>query len=283
MTINFTEITQKMLIKNWRLDKYVYLMNQINEYKQKAKNGEDFAISTTFQNTYILFYDMQKDCFTKKDPNVKNAQTLWGKNFFKYLKRLIIEQGDNEYLQFDEQAKQKLEEIIYVLSSLEEIPAGDFQNFQINFQELAKKSTPHKVKLYKSFATKLFATLNPNMTILDQNVIQNLKNTLSEEFTNQLKISENSKKELKDRVISTLAVYKEIYLKEQEMLNDKKVLKEINDFQKFYNSSKTLLKEEIAKLIENSSTEFIKQLDNFNITNAKILDFLLWKQPNSDD
>ena len=60
--IDFKKMQQDTLIKELKLNKYVYIIGKVEEYKNLAEKQEDFDIEETFKDTYILFYDMQKQC-----------------------------------------------------------------------------------------------------------------------------------------------------------------------------------------------------------------------------
>ena len=192
--ISFEKMRQVALIKNLKLNKYIYLKSKIEEYKDNVEKNNFSKIEENFKKVYISFYDMQKE------------KVKWKKNFFIYFERLIKEQ--NEFQEFDDNAEKKLKEIIYVLSNLENLDEKYLKDINNDLKKIIKSTLKENIKLYKSFATKLFSILNPNMPVWDSNVIQSLKNVLSDNSNNSIKIIENTNKEFDTRVKNTISVYK---------------------------------------------------------------------------
>ena len=89
-----------------------------------------------------------------------------------------------------------------------------------------------------SFSSKVLATINPNMPILDRNVLSNLK----------LKIDGKTKEEKFNNAIKT---YYKIIEIENEMLNNLQIQKFIKEFKELF--------------------------PEYELSNIKILDCLLWK------
>ena len=96
-----------------------------------------------------------------------------------------------------------------------------------------------------SFASKIVATVNPNKPIIDKIVLRHFK-------TNR-----PSYGDLKHRISVSINIYNEIEEEYHEFLKSKKGEELINDFNKN-----------------------IKQEHNFNITNIKKIDFILWQTRN---
>lgn len=88
-----------------------------------------------------------------------------------------------------------------------------------------------------SFASKLLATINPNMPIWDKNVL------------NYFKIKFYDKKTT-NKIDLSIKVYDDLCIEYKKMLEDQQVLDEIK---------------RLKGLIE-----------NYSITNTKILDFIIW-------
>ena len=98
------------------------------------------------------------------------------------------------------------------------------------------KIKPHSVEA--SFCSKMLATLNPNMPIIDHFILKRL----------DLEIKGNKEEKLRD----AKRVYKEIIKKEKELLEDKKYKKMIKDFKLYFNE--------------------------YDLSDIKILDFILWRE-----
>ncbi len=96
-----------------------------------------------------------------------------------------------------------------------------------------------------SFASKIVATVNPNKPIIDRIVLRHFK------------ISRPSYGDLKHKICKSINTYNEIK----------------EEYLKFL---KLKLGEELLDIFNNR----IKQQHNFNITNIKKLDFILWQTRN---
>ena len=220
----------------------------------------------------------------KKQKNKEKQLSEWGRKFFIYFERLIKEQAKREkdYENFNKNAEEKLKEIIYVLAIIEELDDHDIQDISDDeLKKLAKdKIEKEKVKLYKSFATKLFATLNPKMPVWDSNVIQSLKTKLSDVSNKNInKFKNNSLKkdiDFDEKVTIVINIYKDICNQENEILKDNETIKEIDKCKEFFKEAKEELKNEKFK-IEKDNYKYCDSVDKL-ITSTKILDFFLWKK-----
>ena len=233
--IDFKKMQQDTLIKELKLNEYVYVIGKVEEYKNLAKKQKDF-IDKTFKDTYISFYDMRAYCY-KKQKNKEKQLSEWGRKFFIYFERLIKEQAKREkdYEDFnkEEEAEKKLEEIIYVLSTMEELKDDDLTKLtDKKLKQIAKDKIKDSKAIHKSFATKLFATLNPEMPVWDSNVSQSLQEKLKRSETKESQINE------------FLKVYEEIYTIENEILEDNEAIKEIDKCKEFFKEAKEELKNE---------------------------------------
>ena len=110
-------------------------------------------------------------------------------------------------------------------------------NKNIKFEEILQHIYKATGRIEASFASKMLATINSNMPIWDQYVLKNLN----------LKVSGKTKKEKLDNTIKT---YYEIVEREKEELK----------------------REDIKQLIK----EFKQNFKEYEISEIKILDYILW-------
>lgn len=107
----------------------------------------------------------------------------------------------------------------------------------LTFEEVLKYIYNETGFIEASFASKLLATINPNMPIWDKNVL------------NYFKIKFYTKKTT-NKIDLSIKVYDDLCIEYKKMLEDQQVLDEIK---------------RLKGLIE-----------NYSITNTKILDFIIW-------
>lgn len=110
-------------------------------------------------------------------------------------------------------------------------------NTNISFEEIIKYMYSKTGNIEASYSSKMLAIINPNMPIWDQYIINNL----------ELKVEGKTKKE---RLNNTICVYNEIIKKEKELLKRHDVKQSIKEFRNKYN--------------------------DYELTDIKILDYLLW-------
>ena len=108
----------------------------------------------------------------------------------------------------------------------------------ISFEEIINYLFKHTGNIEASFSSKLLSTINPEMPILDQFVLQNLR----------IKIEATPDKKV--RLKNAIKAYNSIIEKEKELLAQKDVQKFVEDFKKF--------------------------LPEYELTDIRILDYLLW-------
>ncbi len=112
-------------------------------------------------------------------------------------------------------------------------------NKNITFEEILKymyeNTKDHNIEA--SFCSKMLSTINPNMPIWDQFVLENLK----------LKVDGKTKE---DRLNNTIKTYYKILEIEHEKLKDKN--------------------------IQNSIKEFREYFPEYNLSDIKMLDYILW-------
>ena len=139
-----------------------------------------------------------------------------------------------------------------------------------DLKQIAKSKIKESTPIHKSFATKLFATLNPNMPVWDKHVIQSLAPLLGDE-------SKSIKSKSVDDIIN---VYKEIYSIERKMLKDEEISNEIDKFKDFFKEAKDELKNEKFKkeITDDRYCYLVDKICDDDITQTKILDFFLWKK-----
>ncbi len=116
-------------------------------------------------------------------------------------------------------------------------------NKNITFDEILDYMFKKTKNIEASFCSKMLAIINPNMPIWDQYVIKNLK----------LKVEGKTKKE---KLESTKKVYKQIIEIEKEKLQDKDVKESVNEFKNFFSE--------------------------YNLSDIKALDYLLWNSREID-
>lgn len=118
-------------------------------------------------------------------------------------------------------------------------------NKNITFEEILKymyeNTEDHNIEA--SFCSKMLSTINPNMPIWDQFVLDNLK----------LKVDGKTKE---DRLKNTIETYYKILKIEQEKLKDKN--------------------------IQNSIKEFREYFPEYNLSDIKMLDYILWNTRDND-
>jgi hypothetical protein len=110
-------------------------------------------------------------------------------------------------------------------------------NKDITFDEILDYMYENTGNIEASFCSKLLSTINPNMPIWDQYVLKNLKL----EVTGITKI---------DKLNDTKIIYNKIVDIENQKLNDKEIQKYINDFKEYFSE--------------------------YNLSDIKILDYILW-------
>lgn len=108
---------------------------------------------------------------------------------------------------------------------------------EIDFKEIVKDLFLRTGNIEASFASKMLATMNPNMPIWDQYVLQNLG----------LKVEGIEKNE---RLDSTIDTYSKIIEKENELLKQPEIQEEIKKFKEYFSE--------------------------YEIPDIKILDYMLW-------
>ena len=113
----------------------------------------------------------------------------------------------------------------------------------ITFDEILDSIYKRTGNIEASFCSKLLSTINHNMPIIDQYVLKNLN----------LKIKGNTKD---DKLKSTKEVYKELVKIEKEKLNNKDIKKAIDDFKNYF--------------------------PEYNLSDIKILDYILWNTRDED-
>ena len=108
----------------------------------------------------------------------------------------------------------------------------------VSYEEIIKYLFDHTGNVEASFSSKLLSTINPEMPILDQFVLQNLG----------IKIEATTDK--KERLKNAIEAYNSIIEKEKELLAQKDVKKFVKEFKNF--------------------------LPEYELTDIRILDYLLW-------
>lgn len=181
-----------------KLDKYAYIMNNINKCKDITK---DKKLQDTFNDFYAI--------------NGAKKSKAWKENYYKCFQEMLEKKRNNQ---------------------------------EIKFIDILKKiSMDDKVEF--SFASKMFATLNPNMPIWDKNVKNNLKEELA--FDEKIKVNKE------DRINNANLIYERLIEVENNIINKEKETI-IVPFRKRYKN-----------LIDSL---FI----NCELTDMKVLDFFLW-------
>ena len=110
-------------------------------------------------------------------------------------------------------------------------------NKNISFDEILDYMYKKTGNIEASFSSKMLATINPKMPIWDQYVLKNLG----------IKVIGKTKEA---RLKNTKEVYKKIIDEVENTLKDEKIQDAINDFRKYFS--------------------------DYDITDVKILDFILW-------
>lgn len=111
------------------------------------------------------------------------------------------------------------------------------KNMQITFDEIADYLYKKTGNIEASFSSKMLSTINPNMPIWDQYVLNNLN----------IKVDGHTKDE---KLINTKEAYKKIIEEVNNKLKEKDIKESISDFRKFF--------------------------PELNFSDVKILDFILW-------
>lgn len=114
----------------------------------------------------------------------------------------------------------------------------------IDFETILKEISGKKGDIEASFSSKMLATINPNMPIWDKYVIKNLK----------LRVTGETRDE---KIKSTIETYKYLIKKEKELLED--------------------------PVVKDSISEFRKIFPDYDLTDIKILDYILWNNREKDD
>ena len=115
-------------------------------------------------------------------------------------------------------------------------------NKTITFDTIVKNLQSETGNIEASFASKLLATINPDMPIWDQYVLKNLKVEVDKTGNRLSSISE---------------AYKEIIQKEQELLKNERIKKSIKEFQ--------------------------EEFKEYELSDIKALDYILWNSRDSKD
>lgn len=110
-------------------------------------------------------------------------------------------------------------------------------NKNISFETIVKDLLLETGNIEASFSSKLLATINPNMPIWDQYILKNL----------DLKITGTTKNE---RLSSVIDLYNKIVMKEQKLLSDTNIKKTVKEFKDYF--------------------------PEYDLSNIKILDYILW-------
>ena len=115
----------------------------------------------------------------------------------------------------------------------------------IRFEDILKymyeNTEDHSIEA--SFCSKMLSTINPDMPIWDQFVLENL----------ELKVEGKSKEE---RLNSTIDTYYKIVKKEKEMLKEKEIQDSIQSFRNYFKE--------------------------YDLSDVKILDYLIWSNRKDD-
>lgn len=114
----------------------------------------------------------------------------------------------------------------------------------INFETILKELSGEKGYIEASFSSKMLATIDPNMPIWDKYVIKNLK----------LEVTGETREE---KIESTIKNYDVLIKKEKELLNN--------------------------PIVKDSIDKFRKIFPEYDLTDIKILDYILWNNREKDD
>lgn len=209
----FQNLKEQFLVKYLELDKYKFIMQNFETYKNNNMSKEK-----RFKQVYVDFYGMY------------HKDKKWHEKYFKVFKELSKKTITSQNY------AQEYEELLYKLAKFD-----------------TKK---HSVEA--SFASKMLATINPNLPVWDNNVLRSLKTEILAK-TDKIIIKDDFQyiikgKNLKEKITNAKTIYQIIYELENNLLNDSRIKKEINDFKNSFDS-------EYAKIL----------------TNMKVLDLFLWK------
>ena len=189
--------------------------NSIMETVKKLKKG--IKIDDAEKAEFRKNYITYYDMFYKSEK--------WQQEFFIYFEKCL--KDDNI----------KISKVLEKLAKLDE-------EYDVN----------HKPKVEFSFASKLIATINPDMPIWDSNVAQKLGEEISQE-TKGILIKVGSKYmidgyDLTTKINNAIRLYETLIKVEKEIT--KKYKREIEKFKEYF-------------------------IDEYDLSDEKILDFYLWK------
>ena len=232
----------------------------INKYLYLRFKISKKEIDDNFQEKFVSFYDMQKESSDFKQ------------KFFAKLLEIINDKNNP------------------VITSVG-INDDILKEYKKILLYLKDKNDAKKDRLNKSFVSKMLATINPTLPVLDNNVFTSLENILQKDsmIKEHIVIMNDNSKEIKQRIDATLKVYEKVYEIEKEVCNE--YAKELEQLKEILNNkdiAKKILtsKDNIKNIIKDDSKEqkeYIEFINNYEFStnqtkDIKLIDFLLWKK-----